>query len=216
MRTQLLVLSKLATLATLTALAGCGGNPSVSESQCIAGDWQTVGYRDGVNGLRSTQLLQHQDACVQHNVMPNRADYMIGWKEGVGEYCLPGNGFAVGEGGSRYYNVCPAGLDSDFQAAYKQGRKLYLARAAVSNVERKLYQREARLEVIKAEIVSSAAGQLDPTLLPAERIELGAYTARLAEEKARIEHELPELEQELSDKTAELDAVTHTLAQVSY
>ena len=65
--------SSSAVVALLFALAGCSSN-SVSESQCIAGDWQTIGYRDGANGNRSTQLLAHQDACVKHGVIPDRAE----------------------------------------------------------------------------------------------------------------------------------------------
>lgn len=193
-------------------LSACSSNPSVSESQCIAGDWQTVGYRDGSNGLRSTQLLQHQDACVQYDVIPDRAGYMVGWKDGVAEYCSPHNGFTVGQRGERYYNVCPAELDHDFQAAYDQGRELHLARAAVSAIERKISQRERRLEKVKAEIVTSATSQLDPELTVAERIDLVAYTQRLSEEQARIHRELPELEHELQHKSAELDRLSQTLA----
>jgi len=170
--------------AILLGVAGCSGNPSVSESQCIAGDWQTVGYRDGVNGLRSTQLLQHQDACMQYDVMPDRDTYMVGWKQGVREYCNPHNAFVTGERGQRYYNVCPAAMDHNFQVAYQEGRKLYLARAAVANLERKIAERENRLEVVKVEIVTSATSQLDPTLTSAQRIDLIAYTQRLAEENA--------------------------------
>jgi hypothetical protein len=203
-------------VAVLLAVAGCSGNPSVTESQCIAGDWQTVGYRDGVNGLRSTQLLQHQDACVQHDVMPDRATYMVGWKQGVREYCNPHNAFTTGERGQRYYNVCPASMDHEFQEAYQEGRELYLARAAVANLERKIVERENRLEVVKAEIVSSAASQLDPTLTTTQRIELIAYTKRLADEKSRIQAEIPELEDALADRAQHLDALTQTLASVTY
>ena len=39
-------------LTTLLTLAGCN-TASVSESQCIASDWQTIGYRDG--GRRSAE-----------------------------------------------------------------------------------------------------------------------------------------------------------------
>lgn len=198
--------------AALLLVAGCSSNPTVTESQCIAGDWQTVGYRDGSNGLRSTQLLQHQDACVQYDVIPDRQSYMLGWNEGVREYCSPHNGFAVGERGERYYNICPAALDHDFQAAYAEGRQLYLARAAVNALERKIGQRERRLEQVKAEIVSSATSQLDPELTAAERIDLVAYTARLTEEQSRILEELPDLEHELEHKTAELNHLTQTLA----
>lgn len=205
-------ISTLVLTATVAGLVGCSGNPSVTENQCIAGDWQTVGYRDGVSGLRSTQLLRHQDACVEHNVIPDRASYMVGWNEGVREYCSPNNAFAVGERGERYYNVCPTALETDFQVAYKEGRQLYLARAAVNTLERKIAEREHRLEVVKAEIVSSATSQLDPLLTPAQRIDLVAYTQRLTEEKSRILAELPELEDELVQKTAELDHLSQSLA----
>lgn len=214
MRTQ--YINTLIAASMLTLLAGCSGNPTVSESQCIAGDWQTVGYRDGVNGLRSTQLLQHQDACVQYDVMPERTAYMAGWNEGVREYCNPNNAFTLGDRGGRYYNVCPATMDHDFQTAYKQGRELYLARAAVANLERKLMERERRLENVKTELVSSATGQLDPTLTPAQRIDLVAYTQRLAEEKSRIQSELPALEDELAEKSAALDTLTQTMASVTH
>ena len=214
MREKLLKL--VPAIAVLLTVAGCSSNPSVTESQCIAGDWQTVGYRDGVNGLRSTQLLQHQDACVQHDVMPDRDTYMVGWKQGVREYCSPHNAFTTGERGQRYYNVCPAAMDHDFQVAYKEGRELYLARAAVANLERKIAEREMRLEVVKAEIVSSAASQLDPTLTATQRIELIAYTQRLTEEKSRIQAEIPGLEDALADRARHLDALTHTLASVTY
>ena len=64
-------------------LVGCAGRTTVSENQCTAGDWQTLGYRDGVNGHRSSRLLQHQDACVRHGIVPDRAGYMVGWEEGI-------------------------------------------------------------------------------------------------------------------------------------
>ena len=214
MREKLLKI--VATLAVVLTVAGCGGNPSVSESQCIAGDWQTVGYRDGVNGLRSTQLLQHQDACVQHDVFPDRDSYMVGWEQGMREYCKPHNAFVTGERGQRYSNVCPASMDHEFQEAYQEGRELYLARAAVANLERKIVERENRLEVVKAEIVSSATSQLDPFLTPAQRIELIAYTQRLTEEKSRIHAEIPELEDQLAEQAQHLDALTQTLASVTY
>ena len=36
---------KLALLAALAALAGCN---SMSEQECLATDWRTVGYEDGI------------------------------------------------------------------------------------------------------------------------------------------------------------------------
>jgi Protein of unknown function (DUF2799) len=187
----------------VAGLAGCQSG-SVSESQCIAGDWQTVGYRDGVNGYRSTELLAHQDACVKHGVIPDRAGYMAGWQRGVREYCEANNAFDVGERGDGHNNICPDDQRDAFLSAYQEGRQLYLARVDVANLEELISQREYRLEEVKAGIVATATQQLDPMLPPAARVDLLATTQRLAEEKGRIDAELPQLRQQLIYKTQQL------------
>ena len=73
-----IIVTPLILLTSAVILSGCGGGATVSENQCIASDWQTLGYRDGVNGIRSSQLLKHQDACVEHGIIPDRAGYMAG------------------------------------------------------------------------------------------------------------------------------------------
>jgi len=194
--------------ALLFTLTGCSSN-SVSESQCLAGDWQTIGYRDGANGYRSTQLLNHQNACVKHGVIPDRASYMAGWEQGVREYCEANNGYDVGERGEGYDNVCPDDMRDAFLAAYHSGRGLYLARSEVSDLANAISQREYRLDEIKTELVASATQQFDPTLLPAARVELLASMQRLAEEQGRINAELPHMRQELANKSQQLAALEH-------
>lgn len=196
-------------------LGGCAGRPSMSENQCAVGDWQTIGYRDGVNGQRSTRLLDHQDACMEHGVAPGRSDYMAGWEQGVREYCDPSNGFHVGERGWSHNNVCPADLKPGFLAAYQQGRSLYSARVEVANLEREIDQKTNRLASIKSGIVSSVAGQLEPDLSAEERIELASQMQRLVEEQERLKHELPDLEVELDIKSRELDRLSQTLASTA-
>lgn len=203
-------------LAKLTLLAGCGGGASVSQNQCIASDWETLGYRDGVNGIRSSRLLAHQDACVEHGIIPDRTAYMRGWEDGVREYCQPNRAFEIGELGQGHDNVCPQGMQTEFTTAYREGRKLYLARVEVSSLERLIGEKEHRLEHVKAEIVSSAADQLNPSMTPADRVNMLAYTHRLTEEKQRLESEIPALVDELAHKQAELERLRQTLATVVY
>ncbi|MCZ6616489.1 MAG: DUF2799 domain-containing protein [Gammaproteobacteria bacterium] len=196
-------------------LAGCSGGATVSESQCVAGDWQTLGYRDGVRGLRSSQLLAHQDACVKHGIVPDRHGYKLGWEEGIREYCEPYNGFSVGEHGNGHNNVCPSDLRAEFLTAYQEGRSLYLARMEVANLERAITRKVNRLEQIKAEIISTATAQLNPVLTTVERIELLARTERLNTERVRIREEIPALEQDLAIKARHLDALNGSLAAVT-
>ena len=197
-------------------LVGCAGRTTVSENQCTAGDWETLGYRDGANGHRSSRLLQHQDACVRHGIVPDRTDYMVGWEQGVREYCEPNNGFHVGERGWSQDNVCPADMRADFLHAYKEGRSLYLARVDVVNLEQELEWKTARLADVKAQIVSTAAAQLNGDLTAAERIELGSAVQRLYGEKQRLTTETPDLEAELAIRSRELDRLDQSLAGVTY
>lgn len=201
---------------SIIVLSGCGGGATVSENQCIASDWQTLGYRDGVNGLRSSQLLAHQDACGEHGIIPDRAGYMMGWNEGVREYCQPNNAFEIGERGGGHNNVCPDGMQTTFTTAYREGRKLYLARVEVTDLERSIAEMEQRLEQVKAELVSSATEQLNPMLTTAERVELLAHTQRLNDEKHRLQTDLPPLRNELAVKQVELDALRQSLVSIVY
>ena len=197
-------------------LGACAGQSTVSENQCAAGDWQTLGYRDGVNGYRSSRLLEHQDACVEHGVVPDRAEYMVGWEQGVREYCEPNNGFYVGERGWQHNNVCPADLRVGFLSAYKEGRSLYQARVDVANLEWAIDQKTARLPEVNTQIVSAAAAQLNGELPPAERIDLAARVQRLYAEKERLRAEIPDLEAELAIKSRELDRLEQSLASITY
>ncbi len=193
-------------------LSGCAGKPSMSEHQCAVGDWETVGYRDGVNGKRSTALLMHQDACMEHGVSPDRTSYMSGWDQGAREYCQPNNGYHIGERGWSHNNICPPELMSGFLTAYEEGRRLYQARLVVSNLEWELDQKTNRLEAIKSEIISAGAAQLNGELTLEQRIQLGARVQQLLDEQARLKQEIPALEAELAVKSRELDQLTRTVA----
>jgi hypothetical protein len=193
-------------------LAGCAGKPSVSEHQCAVGDWETIGYRDGVNGNRSTALLRHQDACMEHGIAPNRASYMSGWEQGAREYCEPSNAYHIGERGWSHNNICPTDLRAGFLTAYQEGRRLYEARVTVANLEWEIDQKTGRLDAIKSEIISAGAAQLDPELTVEQRVELGTRVQRLLDEQTRLKQELPDLEAELAIKSRELDRLSGALA----
>lgn len=196
-------------------LGGCSGRASISQNQCAAGDWQTIGYRDGVNGQRSSRLLEHQDACVGHGVVPDRQEYMVGWDQGAREYCDPSNGFHVGERGWSQNNICPADLKAGFLTAYREGRTLYNARLEVSNLEWEIEQKTSRLAALKSEIISATAAQIDGELTAQERIELASRVQRLYEERERLKLALPELEDRLAEKSRDLDRLNRTVASAT-
>lgn len=194
---------------------GCARDASVSESQCAAGDWETIGYRDGALGHRPSRLLAHQDACIPHGVTPDRDAYQLGWRRGIGAFCHPDHGYALGLEGEGHDNVCPDPHRDAFLSAWNAGRRVYVAQARVEEIERAIALKSQRLNGIDEEIAATASAQLDPTLLPAQRVQLAARAKALYDEKLRLRAEIPPLEQELGERTRELEALGRSIASTA-
>ncbi len=205
----------LVSLVLLASALGCARNASVSESQCAAGDWETIGYRDGALGYRSSRLLAHQDACIPHGVTPDRAAYQVGWRQGIAEFCQPDNGYSLGLAGEGHDNVCPEPHREAFLAAWNAGYGLYAAQERVAEIERAIALKTQRLHGIDEEIAATASAQLDPLLLPAHRVQLVARVKTLLDEKTRLKSEIPQLEEELAARTRELEALDRSMASAA-
>lgn len=202
---------RIALAASLLAAAGCAS--TLSESQCRAGDWQTIGYRDGANGYASTRLLEHQDACVKRGVLPNRELYMAGWREGVVAFCTPENGFSQGEHGAGYGRICPAELEPSFLDAYKDGRSLYLAGAEVDRLADLLASKNSELESVKARLVTIVSEiALAKGATAQERIALVNESTTLAHTRGRLEGEIESIGVELAVQRQRLASLEQELA----
>jgi len=197
-------------------LCACAGKPTVSEFQCKAGDWETIGYRDGAAGIKSTQLLAHQEACGEFGIIPHRGSYLAGWNSGLKDYCTAENGFNLGQRGAGYNGVCPENLKEPFATAYEDGRQLYQARSEVNRLTRQLGSYENRLLQIKQEIVSVSTAQLEPDLTTEERLHLLADLDSLVEERSEIKAAIPVVEQDLQFAEQSLDRISQDLAGVTY
>lgn len=203
----------IAATALALTLPGCA---TLSESQCLASDWQTVGYRDGMSGIQSSQLLKHQNACVKHGIVPDRNAYLAGWEEGVAQYCQPNNGFNAGERGASYSSVCPDNLKDSFYEAYQDGRRLFLAHSEINNLSRSISQKEYRLKQIKSQITSTEARLVDDVTPAIQRRELLEITKDLAQEQGRLQAEIQDLTVDVAVKTERLQRLRQTLAYVGY
>jgi hypothetical protein len=193
--------------------SGCA---TLSESQCTAGDWETVGFADGLSGTASSQLLKHQNACMKHGIVPDRDAYLAGWDAGIVEYCEPGNGFAVGQRGERFGNLCPSHLQDAFYAAYQDGRQLYLAQREIDQLARQVSQKEYRLRQVGAELQRTDVELIAADTSTERRVELLAQSKALSEEQGTLEAEIHSLEGQIARKSEQLDSLRNALAFVAY
>ncbi len=199
---------QLAIVAAMAALTGCS---SMSAQECLATDWRTVGYEDGVNGYAGDRIGRYRNACSEHGVTPDLGQYQSGRDQGLREFCKPVNGFRVGARGGGYSGVCPAELDESFVDAYQSGRHLYTLRSRVGSTADEIDSMRNELEQIDRNLVTIGARMVDPAITNEERAQLLVDTKHMAERKGEIKARIPQLETELLVYQRELDDYRATL-----
>lgn len=102
-------------------LSGCA---SISEKDCLRGDWQTVGFEDGRAGRSSERLQNYADDCGDYDVRPDPMAYSTGYDAGIRQYCTVDSGLDAGELNADYEGVCPADIESAFLDGYLRGLDL--------------------------------------------------------------------------------------------
>ncbi len=190
---------KFCVAASLVFLWGCGSKPSLSEYQCSAGDWYTVGQSDGLNGYGQSRLLAHQNACGPQGVVPDSKAYRQGWAQGIAQFCEPQKGYQRGVEGQAMSNACPQQHQAAFAQAYDEGRRLYMARYEVRQLESAIARAEKRIDSINTEVIQLASAQLADGLSPQDRIRLAANTQELLAEQQRLRRDLPAMRQDLDE-----------------
>lgn len=120
MRVSILNIAILSLAAT--GLASCA---SISEGECVSGNWSDIGYQDGVKGKSRGKLADYTKTCAKYGVQPNRDAYLTAFESGLVKYCTYEQGLELGENGSDYNQVCSGDLASDFSQGYDEGRAVY-------------------------------------------------------------------------------------------
>jgi hypothetical protein len=179
-------------LSVLTLLAsGCA---SMSQQECAATDWQTVGYEDGVNGYSGGRIAHYRTACSKYGVAPDLARYQAGREQGLREFCRPANGYRLGAAGGGYGGVCPTDLEAPFMSAFNAGHEIYTLEARVWNADAQLDAKRRELSGIEHGIVGSSVAVVSDGATSEQRAQALVDTAQMAEQAGRLRGEIHQLE----------------------
>jgi hypothetical protein len=168
----------------------------MNKQECLAVDWRTVGYEDGVAGYSGDRIAQHRKACAKYGVQTDLDQYQAGRAQGLREYCKPANGYRLGSRGGSYGGVCPAELEDGFVSAFEVGHQLYALGARVSEAKSQLSSKRRELEKVEHGIVENAATAVAKDTSKEERADAVADTAELAERAGRLKEEIRQLERD--------------------
>jgi hypothetical protein len=195
----------------LAALANSGCR-TMNKDECLAVDWRTIGYEDGVAGYQGDRIGQHRKACAKHGVSPDLSLYQAGREEGLREYCQPANGYRVGARGGSYAGVCPAELDSGFVSAFESGRQLYTLESRLSSASRQLESKRRELDRVEHEIVEKSTTIISDESKSENRAQALLDTKQLAERAGRLKAEIRQLERDESRYQRELEDYRSAIA----
>ena len=143
---------------------------------------------------------------------PDRQAYERGRAEGVQAYCLPRNGYALGEAGTTYTRVCPAQLEERFLDQYTYGGRVRDARQLVVNTSSRIFAIDKRLEEINKKVkrrITAIVAENQPPEQDAKTlnsaVDLAQESEALAAERAELKARLPEYEADLDRLLRERD-----------
>ncbi|MEE4380742.1 MAG: DUF2799 domain-containing protein [Pseudomonadales bacterium] len=183
-----------------------GGCASLSEKQCLVGDWRSVGLADGLAGHAPPRLLDHRLACADHGVAVDEAAWRAGYDEGIARFCTPLSGFRVGERGAAFPSVCPLEQEAEFHAAWLAGRELFVFADRVRALRSELARTEQELERARQDRTTLVADLVRGELDPVARAEAATRIVTLSQEAGRLEEREQVLRRDLGRAEAEYEA----------
>ena len=188
MRLSRLTVRTLPLAASILLLASCA---TLSKEQCAIGDWQAIGYSDGVAGYYADRLSLHAKACAKAGVAPDYQAWERGRQQGLKQYCSADNAFALGRRGQALNSVCPAEVSHRLQNINAQGREYY----ALSN---QLREARNQLKQYQTEYIKLRDGEMlnfkSEKEARARLLSLPARIRRLRQQIADTEAQLESLE----------------------
>ena len=197
----------------LGSLSGCA---SMSSDECVASDWNAIGYEDGARGYGTDRFGQHRKACAKHGVTADFSGYQAGRDQGLIEYCQPYRGFSVGSNGGSYNGVCSVGLEADFLDAYNAGHHLYTLRSNVNRATSQIQSKESELDRIDDKLVRNAAALIADETTSQDRILLLAEMRDLAGRTGQLKAQIKELHDVRARSQVELEHYQLVVADMGY
>lgn len=97
------------------SVSGCATSDNDLAAQ---GDWQAIGYKDGIKGVTSRTVSNLNDL----GSAPIVSDYEQGYSKGIAEYCNPDFAYQIGLSGQYYEGVCEGMQDAQqFRMEWQRG-----------------------------------------------------------------------------------------------
>jgi hypothetical protein len=181
-------------LLGLVCIGNMSGCASISKERCQRGDWNKIGYEDGLKGYPASRIDEHSEECRKYNVALNAGQYNAGRARGLQSYCTAAHGYKVGLSGARYYNVCTGNAGVAFVNAYQTGKTILVARNRVNAYLKNINQKYQRLDEITGTMHKLREENQSTVISRGRHHELEARIDKFHRESKQLKSSIRELE----------------------
>lgn len=178
------------------AITGCA---TMDKDECLVADWRLIGFQDGVQGKSAAAVGTYRKDCADYHVVPDLDAYQAGRRDGLQQYCVPPNGYRLGNAGSAFKAVCPAATERAFRAAYNTGRDIYLARSRVKNTKSQIQQKQQAIQSLEAD--------------RQDRLMSMVQRGATSEQRVQILYDVASIEKDIRTANADIDTLGYALEQ---
>ena len=98
---------------------------TISEDDCLAGNWAERGLKDGRKGVSRARLSEYTDKCSKYSASVDRTAYLREYERGLISYCVYDKGYDKGVSGGSFNTVCTGELAVDYGTGYEDGQLVY-------------------------------------------------------------------------------------------
>jgi hypothetical protein len=182
--------------------AGCA---TMDKDECLVADWRLIGFQDGVQGKSAAAVGTYREDCAGYHVVPDLDAYQAGRREGLLQYCVPVNGYRLGDSGRTYSAVCPAGTERAFRAAYNTGRDIYLARSQVNSTHSLIQSKQQAIQSLEEDRQDKLAEMVQRGLSSDQRVLLLYDVSHIERDIHAANNDIGALERDLEQQQAKLD-----------
>lgn len=193
-------------LLLLLLVQGCA---TLDRDECQVADWRLIGYQDGVQGKPASVIGTYREDCAKHAIVPDLDAWQAGRAQGLQEYCTAANAFRLGRAGSAFPAVCPQATHEVLQAAYDDGRAIYLARAEVKDTRAQIHRREHEIDELQHDKQHKLAELVQDGLAKEQRVLLLYRIHEIDEQIDSLNGEIAVLEHDLHVQQAYLDSLAN-------
>lgn len=189
------------------------GCATMTQGECLSGNWSRVGYDDGVAGYPSARLGNHEQACAAHGVGVDARTYLDARERGLEVYCTPFRGFTAAANGQNYAGVCPGYLEPGFLAGFSDGRFVHDAKRHFDDVSSDVSAIEYRIRKANQDI-DKTSKRLRSAENDDERNRLQRELRTLRDDIRRADEDLMHARRREDMARRDLDHVTRRFAPV--